>query len=268
MGWIGFVPVAYGVTPGIDLSNPENPPATSDNDILDQWGVEGEDWDGDTDVDLIDIATVILSDGIRNTVKPLANLQGSYAYVVQPVVRGTASGDADGDTIRDRDINGDTIPEFISPQAPAIGGLGLTAYDNTGAVHILISSEMEATGTNATPSTGSLQFQGTYNERAQAFNLQFVSALEGQLAGFNLYRSAANDSSAYAQVNDVLIPAKGTALATYVFTDRIRVEGRRESATFYYKVEAVNLDGTSRMFGPYQVTFTPGSDAHRGRSVR
>lgn len=268
MGWIGFVPVAYGATPGLNLNTPEQPPATTDNNALDQWGVEGRDFDGNTVVDLVDVATIILSDGGRNTVKPLssAELQGSYAYVVQPVIRGTTSGDADGDTIRDRDLNGDTVPEFISPQGPAIPGLGLTAYDNTGAVHILISGEVTATGTNATPAMDALQFNGVFNQKAQAFDLQFVSALEGNVAGFNLYRSAANDPAVFNKVNDVLIAAKGTALSSYVYSDRI--QARREPATYYYKVEAVKTDGSSQMYGPFQVQYTGETEQRRSRGMR
>jgi len=271
MGWVGFVPVAYDTTAGLNLSTPEAPAATSDNNLTDQWGVEGRDFDGDTTVDLEDVATIILSDGTLNTVKPLtaAELQGSYAYVVQPVIRGTTTGDftiPNGGTVRGRDLNADTVPEFISPQGPAIPGLGLTAYDNTGAVHILISGEVTATGSSAAPAVDALQFNGAFNQKAQAFDLQFVSALEGNVAGFNLYRSAANNSAIFSKVNDVLIAAKGTALSSYVYSDRI--QARREPATYYYKVEAVKTDGSSQMYGPFQVQYTGETEQRRSRGMR
>jgi hypothetical protein len=62
-----------------------------------------------------------------------------YSYAFQPVIQGTAHMDADGDTIADLDIDGDTTPEFISPQGS--DGLGLTAYDDQQRALILLSTD-------------------------------------------------------------------------------------------------------------------------------
>jgi len=152
-GWIGFAPVKHETTPGLDLDHPGAP--GSDNDPSDAWSVAGFDWNLDTVIDLTDTARIIVQDGPRlttpgKTLTPV-ELQGSYAWVFQPVIRGATSGDCDGDGIRDRDIDGDTIPEFISPQGPAVAGLGLTAFDTSGGVHILVSSEIAADGSVVVP---------------------------------------------------------------------------------------------------------------------
>lgn len=66
-------------------------------------------------------------------------------------------------------------------------------------------------------------------------------------AGFNIYRSD-TESSGYVKINASLIPAKGSASqgASYAYVDA-SVQNRK---TYYYKLEDVDLSGTSTMHGP------------------
>jgi len=77
--------------------------------------------------------------------------------------------------------------------------------------------------------------------------LEWTTASEIDNAGFNLYRSESADGN-YAKINASLIPAEGspTTGATYQYIDK-DVKNR---ATYYYKLEDIDLNGTSTMHGP------------------
>jgi hypothetical protein len=70
-------------------------------------------------------------------------------------------------------------------------------------------------------------------------------------SGFNLYRSESEDGE-YIKINDSLMPAKGSSTqgASYEFVDK-DVKNRK---TYYYKLEDINLSGTSIMHGPVSAT--------------
>ena len=70
-------------------------------------------------------------------------------------------------------------------------------------------------------------------------------------AGFNLYRSESENGD-YTKINNSLIPAKGSSTqgASYEFTDK-DVQNRK---TYYYKLEDIDLNGTSTMHGPVSAT--------------
>jgi hypothetical protein len=254
-GYVGFIPSGDGTT-GLDLTNAGDVAANNDNDVTDPYGVEGA---GGAEADVI----LIYSDNpIFGNIPPGDVTAPMVTYAFQPVLKGSASGDADGDGYDDLDLDGDTTPEFISPGG---NGLGLTA-DIGGGRAILISGDLMGDGTTPTPAGDAVQFEGAYNPKTRAFDLHFISSLEANLAGFNLYRS--EDARSFRQVNTSLIPAKGTALASYVYSDPMRIRARSGSVTLYYKVEAVNMDGSTDLYGPYSVTYTGAADAHRGRSIR
>jgi hypothetical protein len=65
-------------------------------------------------------------------------------------------------------------------------------------------------------------------------------------AGFNLYRSD-SENGEYIKINDSLIPTEGTTTqgASYEFIDT-DVKNRK---TYYYKLEDIDLNGTSTMHG-------------------
>jgi hypothetical protein len=70
-------------------------------------------------------------------------------------------------------------------------------------------------------------------------------------SGFNLYRSASADGE-YVKINDALIPAEGSSTqgAAYEFIDK-DVKNRK---TYYYKLEDIDLNGSSTMHGPMSAT--------------
>jgi hypothetical protein len=81
--------------------------------------------------------------------------------------------------------------------------------------------------------------------------LQWSTEAETDNAGFNIYRSTAEDGE-YIQLNDVLIPAKGspTQGASYEFVDT-DVKNRMP---YNYKLEDIDMSGTPTMHGPVSVT--------------
>ncbi len=78
-----------------------------------------------------------------------------------------------------------------------------------------------------------------------------VTESEIDNAGFNIYRSETEDGE-YIKINDSLIPAQGSSTqgASYEFTDT-DVKNRK---TYYYKLEDIDLNGTSTMHGPVSAT--------------
>jgi fibronectin type 3 domain-containing protein len=77
--------------------------------------------------------------------------------------------------------------------------------------------------------------------------LKWVTESEIDNACFNLYRSESEDGE-YVKINASLIPAEGSATtgATYQYVDN-DVKNR---STYYYKLEDIDLNGTSTMHGP------------------
>jgi len=77
--------------------------------------------------------------------------------------------------------------------------------------------------------------------------LEWTTASEIDNAGFNLYRAESEDGE-YVKINNSLIPAKGspTSGTTYQYIDN-EVRNRE---TYYYKLEDIDLNGTSTMHGP------------------
>jgi hypothetical protein len=70
-------------------------------------------------------------------------------------------------------------------------------------------------------------------------------------AGFNLYRSETADGE-YTKINASLVPAQGfsTKGASYEFSDD-HIQNRK---TYYYKLEDIDLKGTSTFHGPVSAT--------------
>jgi hypothetical protein len=68
---------------------------------------------------------------------------------------------------------------------------------------------------------------------------------------FNLYRST-TENGKYIKINDSLISAQGlpTQGTSYEFIDT-NVQNRK---TYYYKLEDIDLNGTSTMHGPVSAT--------------
>jgi hypothetical protein len=91
----------------------------------------------------------------------------------------------------------------------------------------------------------------TATPKAGKIILEWKTESEIDNAGFNLYRSESEDSQ-YTKINASLIPAKGSSTqgAAYSFTDT-NVQNRK---TYYYKLEDIDLNGTSTMHGSVSAT--------------
>jgi len=77
--------------------------------------------------------------------------------------------------------------------------------------------------------------------------IKWETASEIDNAGFNIYRSESADGE-YLKINATLIPAEGSPSGgtVYTFTD----DGVQNRKTYYYKLEDIDLNGTSTMHGP------------------
>lgn len=90
---------------------------------------------------------------------------------------------------------------------------------------------------------------------ATASNMQvtitWVTESEIDNVGFNLYRAESTDGD-YIKINDSLIPAEGSPSegAVYTFVD----DDVKNRKTYYYKLEDVDLAGTSTLHGPVSAT--------------
>jgi Zn-dependent metalloprotease len=84
----------------------------------------------------------------------------------------------------------------------------------------------------------------------EGVTLEWVTESEVENAGFNLWRSGAKDGD-YVQINDSLITAEGdgTTGHNYIYED----PGVEIGATYYYKLEDIDLHGVSTFHGPVAV---------------
>jgi len=94
-----------------------------------------------------------------------------------------------------------------------------------------------------------IDFKAISGNRMVIFTWSTESEIDN--AGFNLYRSE-SENGEYKKINDSLIPAEGSYIqgASYKFIDK-DVKNRK---TYYYKLEDIDLNGTSTMHGPVSAT--------------
>jgi len=87
--------------------------------------------------------------------------------------------------------------------------------------------------------------------RSHAIILAWSTVSEIDTTGFNLYRSE-KERGNYSKINTSLIPARGSATqgASYEFINN-DVKNRK---IYYYKLEDIDLNGTSTMHGPVSAT--------------
>jgi hypothetical protein len=85
----------------------------------------------------------------------------------------------------------------------------------------------------------------------QTIFISWKTETEIESAGFNLLRSE-TEKGEYVKINTSLIPAQGLSIqgTSYAFVDR-DVENRK---IYYYKLEDIDLNGTSTMHGPVSAT--------------
>jgi len=91
----------------------------------------------------------------------------------------------------------------------------------------------------------------TATPKAGKVILQWNTESETNNAGFNIYRAAAA-SGEYFKINTSLITANGSATqsAAYQFIDK----AVKNSNTYYYKLEDIDLNGKATMHGPVSAT--------------
>jgi hypothetical protein len=85
------------------------------------------------------------------------------------------------------------------------------------------------------------------SSKANKVILEWSTESEIDNAGFNLYRSE-SENGEYSKINTSLIPAQGSSTrgSSYEFIDNA-VQNRK---TYYYKLEDIDLNGTSTVHGP------------------
>ncbi|MCI5178379.1 MAG: hypothetical protein D3911_03445 [Candidatus Electrothrix sp. AW3_4] len=84
--------------------------------------------------------------------------------------------------------------------------------------------------------------------------IEWKTDMEVDNAGFNIWRSETKDGE-YTKITESLIPAKGSG-SQYIFTDDTVTTGN----TYYYKVEDIDLNGTSTFHGPAVSSVTSEAD--------
>jgi hypothetical protein len=108
-----------------------------------------------------------------------------------------------------------------------------------------------ATTTTTAPATLINLSSFTATPKAGEIILEWSTESEIDNAGFNIYRAESVDGN-YTKINTSLIPAQGSSTqgASYEFTDT-NLQNRK---TYYYKLEDIDLNGTSTMHGPVSAT--------------
>jgi hypothetical protein len=146
--------------------------------------------------------------------------------------------------------NGSKVWIFHSPpQQVDLAGTGVTNIGGVGGSYFQaeVPTLITLSSFTATPS-------------GRKVTLSWTTESEIDNAGFNLYRAESEDGK-YVKINDSLIPAEGSTTqgATYQFVD----DNVKNRNTYYYKLEDLDLDGTSTMHGP--VSTVPKLLNRRGR---
>ena len=86
--------------------------------------------------------------------------------------------------------------------------------------------------------------------------LTWVSQMETNLMGYNVYRSDSDDLSSAAKISDLIGATNTSNAQTYIFYDmELDQEG-----THYYWLQNVEMDGSSGFHGPASVFFTVGGN--------
>jgi hypothetical protein len=123
--------------------------------------------------------------------------------------------------------------------------------DNPATTTILTTTTIPSTTTTTAPATVIELSSFTVTPKSNKVILQWLTESEIDNAGFNLYRSEAENGE-YTKINTSLIPAQGSSAegASYEFVDN-NVQNRK---TYYYKMEDIDLNGTSTYHGPVSAT--------------
>jgi hypothetical protein len=176
-------------------------------------------------------------------------------YTITPTYNNLAAtvkfwhADSERNTLNLSDIN--ILHEEMSPALWRLqGGRSQGSSGSFNYVQVSTTSYSRFAGGKEGANLVSLAFF-TAAPLARGVLLSWQTASELDTAGFNLWRGDAADGP-YGKVNEALIPARGgpTWGASYTFTDAPVVAG----ATYYYKLEEVDVYGQSAFHGPTVVT--------------
>jgi len=194
-------------------------------------------------------------------------LDAEYAYTYQPVLRVNNLANLElWNGWASLDLNGDTQPEFIDPSGHGLGLCADGAAPDPGGDPIpLLAGEVVGDGGDlgCTPILGVVDLVAGIATKGRGVNLTFLSSIEGDVVGFNLFRST--DGVGFTRINSQMIAARGVPLGDYSYVDDFDVR-RMRGGTLYYKVEVVLANGARALFGPYAVDV--GGSATVGRARR
>ena len=156
-------------------------------------------------------------------------------------------------------------PDFVSPPS----NLKLESYSpcvNAGTTIASITEDMNGTSRpqGSAYDIGAYEYQATLIElvrfdarpceRSSCIALEWETGSEIDAVGFNLWRSGTMDDN-YEKINASRIPSRGSPLegASYAFVDPAC-----PTTVCYYKLEDIDLNGTSIFHGPIEVIPQPG----------
>lgn len=134
-------------------------------------------------------------------------------------------------------IDLESNPRYDDPNTSNTGDGDYQYYD-MGAYEKQVTTLVQLVAFKAMPRSGNVV-------------LNWSTASEIDNGGFNIYRSD-SENGKYVQINEDMIPTKGSATegATYSCADIALKNGK----TYYYKLEDIDLNGTSTMHGPVSAT--------------
>jgi probable HAF family extracellular repeat protein len=109
------------------------------------------------------------------------------------------------------------------------------------------TTTIQPTTTTTTPPTAIELSSFTVTPYMGKVLLKWATETETDNAGFNIYRAEAENGK-YTKINTALIPTQGSSTqgANYEFID----SGLKNRKIYYYKLEDIDLNGTSTMHGP------------------
>ena len=94
--------------------------------------------------------------------------------------------------------------------------------------------------------------------KINTIDINWVTSSEIDTAGFNIYRDEEDNIQYTTKLNQELIPSTGSSTSgvSYDFEDAPVATGKK----YYYKLEAIDLDGYKKMYGPVSAIFPCQSD--------
>jgi hypothetical protein len=101
--------------------------------------------------------------------------------------------------------------------------------------------------------------------KINTIDINWVTSSEIDTAGFNIYRDEAENGQYTTQLNPELIPSTGSSTngVSYDFEDASVATGK----IYYYKLEAIDLNGYKKMYGPASANWPCQTDTDCGNGL-